>query len=425
MPHPIRVGLIGFGNIGTGFVRHVVKYRDLLESRVPGGVELVAIADKEFDRPRDVEPPEGTRLTTNWRELTGDDSIDLIVELVGVGADGKPTLAREIAVAALSSGKHFVTANKGLIAAFGAELHEISEKHGGLLLYEASVGAGIPIIASMQTSLAPDEITAIHGMVNGTCNYILGKLQSDPTIPVEKVIKEAQDLGYAEPDPTFDVEGHDSAYKIVILGSLGFGQELRFEHVRMEGLRKLGESDFEFAFENGSVLKVVASAVRHPDGSAELAVGPAFLPETSVLAGVNGVYNAVLIMGEPIGDTMYYGAGAGQPSTASGLLADVMLASRIQQSKSPNPYPLRIPKGGAKVLPPEKTMGRHYLRFADAAARDAVAKDLPGTPHERPNGAAILVTDRISLADLDKALGKLADSGVSLDTVTHVRFVLQ
>jgi homoserine dehydrogenase len=279
----------------------------------------------------------------------------------------------------------------------------------------------------MQTTLAPNRITAIHGMVNGTCNYILTQMDADPKLEMSRAIADAQARGYAEPDPTFDVGGHDSAYKIAILASLAFDQELKFENVRLEGITALGAADFVYARENGLAVKLLASARQHPDGSVDLIVAPHFLPAGHVLAGVRNVFNAVLIQGDPIGDTMYYGAGAGRPSTASGLIADIMLAARTQRDDAPNPYPLRIPRGGAVIQDKAAIHGRHYVRTADpdASLRGLLEKEPAVVDIHVFSGETSFVTKRMTETDFDNLLGKLTSVGISSSSVSHIRFAFE
>lgn len=421
-----RIALIGFGNIGSGLVRHILEKKELLAARAGVPIELVWIADKEFDRPRGVTPPPTAKLTTNWREAATAANVDAVVELVGVGPDGKPTLAADIARAALGAGKHFITANKGLIAAHGGELHELAAKNGALLLYEASVGAGIPIISSLQTGLAPDRITAIHGIVNGTCNYILTQLDADGSLTMQKAIADAQALGYAEPDPRFDVEGNDTAYKLVILASLAFGQELNVGDVALDGITRLGPEESAYAKANGLAVKLLASATQLADGSASLIVGPAFIPATHVLAGVRDVFNAVLIDADPIGQTMYFGRGAGQGSTGSGLLADAIFAAKLQKAGAPDPQPLRIPRGTRKVTTPDQAEHRYYLRIrtGDAKLAQQAAAIVGNRKIATEGPSQAFLIDRISQAALDKMLGKLVAAGIPSDTICKVRFAL-
>lgn len=427
-PSSFRVGLIGLGNIGQGLVSHLVKYGDLIEERLGQRIELTMVADNDLERQRDVAPPPFTMLTDDWREVVGNETIDLVVELVGVGRDGKPKLAYEIAKAALEAGKHFVTANKGLIATHGGELHDLAEESGAMLLYEASVGAGIPVISSIQNALSPNRLHGVAGLVNGTCNYILSQFQEDHNLTMERAIADAQEKGYAEPDPTFDVGGHDSAYKLVILASLAFGQELRFEDVILEGITSIGPREIEFALERGLVLKLLARARLHDDGSVEMVVAPHFLPASHVLAGVHDVFNAVLVEGDPIGETLYYGAGAGRPSTASGLIADIMLAARIQRDGAEDPYPLRIPTGETSIRQRDKIVTRHYLRFGAESTEElekVILKEVEGQIVSSADGELILLTTPISEAAVDNLLGKLKRIAVPYTSITHVRFAFE
>lgn len=418
---PFRIGLIGFGNIGTGFVRHLVEFADLLEQRAGRRLELAGIADKEFDRPRDYAPPARTKLTTNWRELIADPSIHMIVELVGVGPDGKPSLAATMAREALAAGKHFATANKALIATYGSELHDLAEKSGAFLLYEASVGAGTPLLATMQVSLAPDRVKSVHGILNGTTNHILTRMDEDGALTMEAAIAEAQKLGYAEPDPSFDVNGDDAAYKIAILGALAFGRTIAVEGVRKDGITKLSPAEFALARERGWALKLLASAALLEDGTVAAAVRPVFVPGKHIVAGIRGVFNGLLIDADPIGQTMYYGRGAGQGSTGSGLLADVILAAR--HAGQPNPFPLRIGPATAKAAGPGAVKLRRYFRVPGLAASqvatvapgaEVVASDAQGTA---------FITGHVCENYSDNLLGKLAAAGVASGRICQVQFV--
>jgi homoserine dehydrogenase len=423
---PYRIGLVGFGNIGSGLVRHLIEEAALLDARLGVPVELAWIADREFDRDRGVKPAAGTRLTTDWKEITADPSVSAVVELVGVGADGKPKLALDIARATLAAGKDFVTANKGLIAAHGGELEDLAGANGAMLLFEASVGAGIPLISTMQMGLAPNRITRIDGIVNGTCNYILTRLQEDSALQLGAAIKEAQDLGYAEPDPRFDVEGNDSAYKVVILASLGFGQEVPVEAVDTRGITRLGEAEFSYMRREGLAIKLLATAKQHANGGVEVSVGPTFLPATHVLAGVRGVFNAVMIQGEPIGSTLYYGAGAGQKSTASGLLSDVLIGARRRLSGAPNPFALRIPKGGYRPFDASSSTERWYLRLVGGAKNaDALLRHFQGEQLAVSGADLSLRTAPLSPATLHSLLEQTAAQGVTVSETCIARYAFQ
>lgn len=424
-----RVGLIGFGNIGSGLVRHLVEHEALLAERLGGEkLELAWIGDREFDRPRGVTPPATAKLTTNWREIIADPTVNGIVELVGVGADGKPSLAVEIARAALKAGKDFVTANKGLIAAHGAELHDLAEASGALLLYEASVGAGIPLITALQQGLAANRIDSITGIVNGTCNYILTELEDKANLTMEAAVKEAQRLGYAEPDPSFDVNGNDAAYKICILASLAFGREYRVEDVALEGITKLGRQEYDYARRNGLALKNIASATLYPNGGADLWVGPAFVPARHVIAGVRNVFNAVVLRGEPVPETMVYGAGAGQQSTGSGLIADLMVAARSRRTKAGNPYPLRIGPARGVSADPRAVVGRHYVRLNFAHIGDKAKVMLRTWPWAMAADGerwVSFVSGPLTQEEFKATLAQQVTPEMPIESITHVRFALQ
>lgn len=420
---PFRIGLIGFGNIGSGFVRHLIQFGDHV-SRVAGRpVELAAIADREFERPRNVIPPETVKLSTNWREVVTDPNIHMIVELVGVGADGKPNLAFEIAAETMRQGKAFTTANKALIATHGAELHQLEKQHGGQLYYEATVGAGTPMIAPLQTTLNPSRLTDVHGILNGTTNYILARMEEDPALSLQDAIAEAQHFGYAEPDPTSDVEGEDAVYKIVILASLAFGVRLRTTDVLRQGITRLSNLDIKVGKDNGWSLKLLASATRNEKDEVLARVRPVFVPNDHIVASVRSVYNAMMVDGVPVGPVLVNGQGAGQPSTGSGLVADCIVAARHQGQ--PNPYPLVIPEEPAKAIPLGEVTGRHYLRIpiSSEEERGKFADLVPGSEIiESGADFVCLLTGVLSEADMDNTLGKLGAAGVSSDSVTHVRF---
>jgi homoserine dehydrogenase len=422
---PYRVALFGFGNIGTGVVRHFVEHGALLNERAGRPVELAAIVDREFDRPRAVAPPATARLSTNWREIAADPTIDAVIEVVGVGADGKPTLAADMARAVLGSGKDFITANKALIASHGAELQAIADANGALLLVEACVGAGIPLIASMQGGLAAARVTAINGILNGTCNYILTNMAADPTLTMEAAIADAQRLGYAEPDPSADVEGIDTAYKVAILAMLGFGgMVVPTRDVAVEGILRIGPADFEWARRHGKTIRLLGRGTRLADGSCLLRVEPVMVPLTHPLAGVQGVMNAVLITADPIGDTMYYGAGAGQPSTATGLMGDALRSAAHRAGHTPR-QPLRfvadplVPADAAQAPVRERAYfrvpaaGAEVLAAAGATVESLGAEEVQAvTPPLAPGAVAALRENLLS-------------SRISADRITRLSLVFE
>lgn len=421
---PYRIGLVGFGNIGTGVVRQVLTHGELIGSRIGRPLVLAAIADRDFQVPRAVTPPEGTILTTNWRDITSDSGISAVIELVGVGADGKPTLAHEIARATLEAGKDFITANKALIATHGVELQALADANGSLLLYESSVGAGIPLIASMQGGLASSQITAIHGILNGTCNYIFARMGEDPTLTLEGAITEAQELGYAEPDPSSDVEGTDTAYKISILATLAFSREVRVEDFPIEGIMHIGPEDMEYASDYNMTIKLLGYARQYPSGQVQVGVGPFFIPADHILASVRGVMNGVLVTADPTGETMYYGAGAGQPSTASGLLADVMRSASHRDGNTPL-LPLKLQNGETSMPLGAVVKESRYLRFSVKGGGDhgeKLEKVIAGNKVREGEHSLTFVTEPITDDELEELLAKIEGLGVSSKQVTCIRY---
>lgn len=302
----------------------------------------------------------------------------------------------------------------------------MAEDYGGLLLFEAAVGAGLPLFTSIQNGLAPDQIVGIHGIVNGTCNYILTRLEEDKSLTLDGAIREAQHLGYAEPDPSFDVGGMDAAYKVSILASLGFGQELHTADVNVDGITRLGDPEFLFAGENGLVLKLLATAELVDGDRARLQVGPCFIPAKHILAGVRGVFNAVLITGVPIGDTLYYGAGAGQGSTASGILSDAILASR-HRGAAVNPYPVKLRKGERRLASSGAAGEARYLRIRCENGAQQMA-DLRAIGVGRLVGekgmSLSFVTAPMSDKEYENLVGKVNSLKIPLFDITHVRFAL-
>src|SRR5690606_16949777 len=260
--------LIGFGNIGTGVVRHVRDYQEVLESRLGRPIRLKTICDVDITRDRGV-PTRGIELTSDYQDITADPEIEAVVELVGGTG-----VSRRIVEACLKAGKHVVTANKALIAEYGAELFDLADKHKVSILFEAAVGAGIPIIKSFQGALLPNRINKIHGILNGTTNYILSRMEDDASADYAAVVADAQRLGYAEPDPTLDVEGVDAAHKIAILGALAFGIDARAADVVREGVTRITAADFAFARERDQTIKLLATAGLDESGALALSVWP-------------------------------------------------------------------------------------------------------------------------------------------------------
>ncbi|MBS5936732.1 homoserine dehydrogenase [Clostridium sartagoforme] len=320
----VKIALLGLGNVGRGVWMILNSNKEEIMKRSGYEVEVAKILVRDISKPRGVEVPLGL-LTTDFNDIINDDEIKIIVEVMG-GIEP----AREYMIAAMDKKKHIVTANKMLLATGGDELFEKADKEGVMFNYEASVAGGIPIINGINESLTANKVERLYGIVNGTTNYILTKMAFDG-LDFNDALKEAQEMGYAEADPTSDIEGFDSQYKLAILSSLAFGTKIKIEDVYREGITKIESVDIQYAKEFKKVIKLLA-IVKDNDGRLELRVHPTMIPENHPLANVYDSFNAVLIKGNAVGDLMFYGRGAGDLPTGSAVVSDVVsiLRSNIE-----------------------------------------------------------------------------------------------
>src|SRR5215471_7788849 len=320
MKEEISVGLIGFGTVGSGTFRILCDNAELIQSRLGVPVKVKKIAVRHIGRGREIQVPAAV-LTDKAEEVVNDPEIDVVVELIG---GYKP--AEELILAAISRGKHIVTANKALLAAHGSEIFAAARRKGVAVGFEASVGGGIPVIKVLKEALAANRILSVYGILNGTCNYILTKM-TDEGRSFDDVLAEAQRAGYAEADPTFDVGGIDTAHKLAILVNLAFGLTIEPDAIFTEGITVISPLDIDFGKQFGYRLKLLAIAKQH-NGRVEVRVHPTMIPNESPIAKVGGAYNAVQIVGDACGDIMLYGKGAGSMPTGSAVVADIMDISR-------------------------------------------------------------------------------------------------
>jgi homoserine dehydrogenase len=311
----VNVGLLGLGTVGGGTATVLSRNAEEISRRIGCEIKITHAAAKEIEHASDLGLGD-IKLSTDAANVIGDESIDIIVELIG---GYEP--ARTFVLQAIENGKHVVTANKALIAKHGNEIFEAAEKKGVSVCYEAAVAGGIPIIKAMRESLAANKVNWLAGIINGTGNFILTEMR-DKGRDFADVLKEAQQLGYAEADPTFDVEGIDAAHKLAILASLAFGMPLSFDKVFTEGITKITSEDVVYANELGYRIKHLGLAVR-TDNGIEMRVHPTLIPEGRLIANVDGVMNAVLVECDALGPSLYYGAGAGAEPTASAVVADI------------------------------------------------------------------------------------------------------
>lgn len=389
----VGIGLIGFGTVGTGMVRLLLQNGELLQQRTGCRLLLRRIADLDLDRDRGVEVPREV-LTTDALEVIEDPGVDLIVELIGGIEPAKGYILQ-----ALERGKPVVTANKALLAQHGRELFQKALQKGVPLGFEASVGGGIPVIRALREGLVGDKVEAILGILNGTSNYILTKMTEEGT-DFKRALLQAQRLGYAEADPSLDVDGVDAAHKIAILASFAFGGWIDFERVYVEGIRGISSLDIQFSREFGYRVKLLAIAKRDGD-RVELRVHPTLIPEGHLLAQVQGVYNAIYIVGDATGPTLLYGQGAGGAPTGSAVVSDLVEIVRGKEA-------LRPP---SLESPPVKDMEdlrcSYYLRFS-AVDRPGVLSKISG----------VLGKNDISIASVIQK-GRTKRGAVPIVMMTH------
>jgi homoserine dehydrogenase len=352
---PVKIALLGLGNVGSGAWQILQRSRDQIALRAGVPLEIGGILVRSIDKPRQVNPDPGL-LTTDAYALLNDPTMPIVVETIGC-PDGSTEPALSYILHALRAGKYVVTANKEVLAKHAKELSAALAQGRGGLYYEASVAGGIPIIKALRESLAANRVQALMGIINGTTNYMLTKMASEKS-SFASVLAEAQARGYAEADPTSDVEGHDAAYKLAILSSIAFGVEIDIDDIYREGITRITPADLEYAQELGMVVKLLAIA-KEEDGAIEARVHPTMIPVSHPLANVSDVFNAVFVQGDAVGDLMFYGRGAGSLPTGSAVVADCIDAARSLRSGVR--LPLSVPLTRQAVLPIEDTVSRYYI----------------------------------------------------------------
>ena len=328
---PVKVGLLGLGTVGSGTANVLHRNAAEIARRAGRGIQLTHAAAREYD-PAAIDDLSGIQVTDDAFQVVENPDVDIVVELIGGYSP-----AKELVLKAIENGKHVVTANKALIALHGNEIFQAAQEKGVTVAFEAAVAGGIPIIKAVREGLAANHIEWMAGIINGTGNFILTEMR-DKGRDFDEVLKEAQALGYAEADPTFDVEGIDAAHKLTILAALGFGIPLQFDRCYTEGISNIEQQDVAYAEELGYRIKHLG-VTRKTDAGVELRVHPTLIPEDRLIANVNGVMNAVLVKGDAVGHTLYYGAGAGSLPTASAVVADVIDVARTLTTDPGNRVP--------------------------------------------------------------------------------------
>ena len=369
---PIRVGLLGLGTVGAGVVKVLQSHREELEEKIGAPIALSAVVDTDCTNPRKDLILGELPLSAEPAKVLDDPSIDIVVELIG-GLEP----ARSFILRALDNGKHVVTANKALLATHGEELYAKARERGRMLAFEAAVAGGIPLIRSVKEGLVANRITSIHGIVNGTSNYILSKM-TDEGQEFGRVLAEAQAKGYAEADPTYDVEGIDSAHKLQILAMLAFRTSVKLKDIYVEGISRITPQDIALAREMGFRIKLLAIA-KAAQGKLELRVHPTMIPENSPMSAVSGVFNAIFLNGDVVNDLMFYGRGAGQMPTASSVWADIVeIARRLAAGQTAVPQDLPVLGRKPLILRPIEDVQSAYYLYVSALDQPAVLAQVAG-----------------------------------------------
>jgi len=356
---PINVGLLGLGTVGGGTLTVLRRNAGEITRRAGREIRVTMAAVRDLEKARKFAGNE-LALTTNPLDVVNNPDIDIVVELIG-----GYTLAKDLVLQAINNGKHVVTANKALLAVYGNEIFKAEQDKGVMVAFEAAVAGGIPVIKALREGLSANRIEWIAGIINGTTNFILSEMR-DKGLAFDTVLKQAQELGYAEADPTFDIEGVDAAHKLMIMSAIGFGIPMQFDKAYTEGISKLTKEDITYAEELGYRIKLLGITKR-TDKGIELRVHPTLIPATRLIANVEGVMNAVLVKGDAVGATMYYGRGAGAEPTASAVVADLVDVTRMLTSDPEN----RVPHlafqpdalSNAPILSIEDVHTSYYLRL--------------------------------------------------------------
>ncbi len=403
--NPINVGLLGAGTVGGGTYTVLTRNQEEITRRAGRPINIVKVADRNLELARKVTA-NAVEVTDDAFAVVDDPNIDIVVELIGGS-----TVALELVLKAIANGKHVVTANKALLALHGNEIFAAAQKQGVMVAFEAAVAGGIPIIKAVREGLSANRIEWIAGIINGTTNFILSEMR-EKGLAFADVLKEAQRLGYAEADPTFDVEGVDAAHKLMILAGVGFGIPMQFDKAYTEGISQLASADIRYAEELGYRVKLLGITKRTEQG-VELRVHPTLIPEKRLIANVNGAMNAVVVKSDAVGPTLYYGAGAGAEPTASAVIADLVDVTRMHTA---DPHQ-RVPHlafqpdqlSDLPILPMAEIRSAYYLRLR--------AMDKPG----------VLATVTRILGDLDISIDAMmqkepADNETEADIIilTHI-----
>ena len=430
--NPICVGLLGIGTVGGGTWNVLARNQEEIQRRAGRGIRITKVADQDLARARQLVAGKAAVTADAW-EIVNDPAIDIVVELIG-GCD----VARELVLKAIANGKHVVTANKALLATHGNEIFAAAQNMGVMVAFEGAVAGGIPIIKALREGLTANRIEWIAGIINGTSNFILSEMR-DRGLAFDEALNEAQARGYAESDPSFDIEGIDAGHKLTIMSAIAFGIPMQFEKAYMEGITKLTREDIRYAEQLGYRIKLLGITKKTPEGI-ELRVHPTLIPARRLIANVEGVMNAILVKGDAVGATMYYGAGAGAEPTASAVVADLVDITRLHTADPDH----RVPHlafqpdqlADTRVLPMDDVITSYYLRMrvldrpgvladvtrilADLSVSiDAMVQREPGEGEEQVD--IIMLTHETREKHINAAIAKIEALAVVTGKVTRIR----
>lgn len=367
----IQVGLMGIGTVGSGTFNVLQRNQEEIKGRAGRGIAITMVADLDTARAKQIVG-EGVAVVNDARALIANPDIEIVVELIGGYG-----IAKTLVMEAIAAGKHVITANKALLAVHGSEIFEAAQKRGVIVAFEAAVAGGIPIIKALREGLTANRIQWIAGIINGTTNFILSEMR-DKGLDFDVVLKEAQRLGYAEADPTFDIEGVDAAHKATIMSAIAFGIPVQFDKAYVEGITKLSATDIRYAEQLGYRIKLLGITRRREGEGVELRVHPTLVPAKRLIANVEGAMNAVVVNGDAVGTTLYYGKGAGSEPTASAVIADLVDVTRLATSDPQHRVPhLAFQPGQMRdvgVLPMDRVITSCYLRLRVADEKGVLAR---------------------------------------------------
>ncbi|MEY2844072.1 MAG: hypothetical protein RI920_2109, partial [Pseudomonadota bacterium] len=367
---PVRVGLLGIGTVGGGTFEVLRRNQAEIRRRAGRGIEITMVADLNTERAREVVG-DAAQVVSDARQVIANPDVDVVIELIGGYG-----IAKALVLEAIAAGKHVVTANKALLAVHGTEIFEAARAKGVVVAFEAAVAGGIPIIKALREGLTANQIQWVAGIINGTTNFILSEMR-EKGLDFDVVLKEAQRLGYAEADPTFDIEGVDAAHKVTIMSAIAFGVPVQFDKAHVEGITKLSATDIKYAEQLGYRIKLLGIA-RRRDTGIELRTHPTLVPMRRLIANVEGAMNAVLVQGDAVGTTMYYGKGAGAEPTASAVVADLVDIARLidaaPEARVPHLAFQPDEMSALPILPIEEVVTSFYLRLRVADKAGVLAK---------------------------------------------------